>query len=301
MFAGFIVRDRVDDRRAPPMAPEEFFLLENLNGVPLAYIADAANWDAVGKPMANALTAAYQAAGKPENLVVIQAQRDVDGALRGGEDKIVEFLTKHQRPKVRESLRWRFCEEWQGHPYPPLSLTLMNFNFDVSPEAKAAPLSAKAGRVILEAKRETITDAEGNQKPVNRIDLKVTEAEALLLFLYEPLVNFDLPITVTINGKPAKLADGTELTGKQLERDWELFFNDILPRRFFMSPILNRIDLAFESVPEFSPAKPEDGEKTGDEAGEEAGGEGEEAGEENAEEGEAPAGNTDSEDESAPK
>jgi hypothetical protein len=293
LFAGFIVRDRVDDRRGPPLPPEEFCLLENLNGVPLLYVADAANWEVAGKPMSEALTAAYQAAGKAENLVVIQAQRDVDGALRGGEDQIAEFVKKHARPKVRETFRWRFFEEWQGHPYPPLSLTLMNFNFDVSPEAKNAPLADKCGRIVFEAKRETVTDAEGNQKPVNRIDLKVTEAEGLQLFLYEPLVNLDLPITVTINGKPAKMEDGSEFTGKHLERDWEMFFDDVLPRRFFMTPVLSRVGLSFEHVPEFNPPKAP--EQAAEEEGDD-----DEDGEDDGDD-DAPTGDADAPDESSPK
>jgi hypothetical protein len=249
MFAGFIVRDRVDDRRAPFIPPEEFFLLENLNGVPLLYVADAANWNDVGQPMANALTAAYAKAGKPDNLVVVQAQRDVDGALRGGEDKILDFVRKHQRPRARETFAWRFFQQTQGAPFP-LVLTLMNFNYDANEEARKAPLAAKAGRVVFEVRRETVKDAEGKELTVNRIDLKVTEAEEMNILLYEPLVSFDLPITVTVNGKP------TAVTAKKLERDWEMFFSEILPRRFLMMPVLGMVRVPFEHQPEFVPATP---------------------------------------------
>jgi hypothetical protein len=259
MFAGFIVRDRVEDRKSPILPPEQFFLLENLNGVPLVYVADKAYWDKVGKPLADALTAAYQKAGKPESLVVIQAQRDVDGALRGGEDRIAQFVKAHHRPKVRESFTWRFFEQTHQAPFP-VELTLMNDRnaLDVNDAARNAPLQAKAGRLSFEARRETVKGEDGSEVQVNRIDLKVTEAEKLKILLYEPLVNFDLPLTVTVNGKP------TEIASKKIERDWELFFGEILPRRFFMLPMLDVVEVSFELQPEFvapEPAKPEEGAK----------------------------------------
>jgi len=252
MFAGVLFRDRIDDRRAPAIPPEQFFLLENLNGIPLVYIADQANWDQVGKPMSEALTAAYAAAGKPENLVVIQAQRDVDGALRGGEEKIAEFLKTQKRPKVRETFRWRFFEPMQGAPFP-VEFTLMNFNYDVSDEAKKKPLAEKAGRLVFDAHRETVKDAEGNDVQINVIDLKVTEAEGLKIRLFEPLVNFDLPLTVRVNGQVIEGFDR-----RKISRDWTLFFDNVLPLRFFMAPILNSVELTFPHQPEFAPPAPEE-------------------------------------------
>ncbi len=240
VFAGVIVRDRPDDRKAPFLAPEEFFLLENLNGVPLCYVGDVANWDLVGKPMSEALIAAYQKAGKPENLVVIKAQRDVDGALRGGEDQILDFVAKRDRAKARDKFTWRFADTQQVDPFP---LTIdANFNFDVNAAAKNAPLAAKAGRLAFEVRRETV-----NGQVINRIDIQVTEAEGLRISLYEPLLNLDLPVTVTVNGAPVD----PPVDARKFERDWDLFFENVLPLRFFMVPFLNQVDFDFPLKPEF--------------------------------------------------
>jgi len=256
VFAGIILRDRVDDRKAPAIPPDQFFMLENLNGVPFVYVADAANWDDVGKPMSEALTAAYAAAGKPGNLIVIQAQRDVDGALRGGEEKIKDFVTKNVRPKARDSFTWRFFNSEQVQPFPILGLEA-NYNYDVSEAAKNAPLSAKAGRLVFQVRREAV-----NGQDVNRVDLQITEGEGLKLALYEPLLNLDLPVTITVNGVPLD----PPIEAKKFERDWEFFFNNVLPRRFFMLPALNTMDFAFPHKPQFvSPEEPA-GEKPAEEA-----------------------------------
>jgi hypothetical protein len=241
VFAGVILRDRVDDRKDPLLAPEDFFLLENLNGIPFLYIADAANWDAVGKPTAAALEAAYKAAGKPENLVVIQAKRDVDEALRGGEDQIKAFLATHVRPKVRDSFTWRFAQAEQIQPFPLLGLDA-NLNFDVNAAAKKAPLAEKAGRVVFKVRRENV-----NGQDVNRIDLEITEAEGLKLALSDPLINLDLPLTITVNGAPTT----PPVEAKRFERDWTFFFDNVLPGRFFMLPMLGTVDVVFPLKPQF--------------------------------------------------
>jgi hypothetical protein len=256
VFAGVIVRDRVDDRKAPFLAPEHFFLLENLNGIPFCYIADAANWDAVGKPLADALTATYAKAGKPENLVIIQATRDVDGALRGGEDKIKEFVTTHERPKSRDKFTWRIFEEQQVDPFP-LTQIDANYAFDVNAAAKKAPLSAKAGRLSFEVRREAV-----NGQEINRVDLQVTEAEGMGIFLTEPLLNLDLPVTITVNGA------SVGVDAKKFDRNWAIFFERVLPRRFFMLSFLNQVDISFPHKPEFpvpEEAKPAEGAKAEDE------------------------------------
>ncbi len=240
VFAGIIVRDRSDDRKAPFLAPEHFFLLENLNGVPLCYVADAANWDAVGKPMSDALAAAYEKAGKPENLVIIKAMRDVDGALRGGEDQIRDFVQKHERPKARDKFTWRFFDANQVQPIP-IGIDA-NFNFNVNAAAKKAPLAAKAGRVAFEVRLETV-----NGQDINRVDIQITEAEGLKLSLYEPLLDLDLPVTITVNGAPVD----PPVDAKKFDRDWEFFFDNVLPLRFFMLPYLNQVDVSFPYKPEF--------------------------------------------------
>ncbi|HEX5136819.1 MAG TPA: hypothetical protein VFY93_07605 [Planctomycetota bacterium] len=239
VFAGIIVRDRVDDRKGPLLDPEEFFLLENLNGIPLVYVADAENWANVGKPTADALTAAYGKAGMPQNLVVIQAKRDVDGALRGGEPQIQAFLATHVRPKTRESFTWRFAAADQVQPFPVLGIEA-NFNFNVNDAARKAPLADKAGRMAFKVRRETV---EGQD--VNRIEIDITEAEGLKLALSDPLINLDLPVTLTVNGV------ATDVTKKKYERDWKLFFDNVLPGRYFMLPMLSTLEVAFPLKPQF--------------------------------------------------
>jgi hypothetical protein len=165
VFAGIILRDRVDDRREPLIAAEDAFLLENLNGIPFLYVADIGNWEKVGKPTADALTKAYAAAGKPENLVVVQAKRDVDEALRGGEDQIKAFLSTHVRPKVRDTFTWRFAQTEQINPFPVLGLDA-NLNFNIDAASRNAPLADKAGRLVLKVQR----GPEGN-----RIDIEFTD------------------------------------------------------------------------------------------------------------------------------
>jgi len=251
VFAGIIVRDRVDDRKDPLLPPEEFFLLENLNGVPLVYIADADNWAKVGKPTADALTAAYQAAGQPQNLVVIQAKRDVDGALRGGEELIRQFVSTHVRPKTRDTFTWRFASGEQVQPFPVLGIEA-NFNFNVNDAAAKAPLAAKAGRMVFKVRREKNADGQD----INRIDIDITEAEGLKLALADPLINLDLPVTLTVNGQP------TDVTNKKFERDWKAFFELVLPGRYFMLPVLSTLEVAFPLKPQFVPPeeKPAEGE-----------------------------------------
>jgi hypothetical protein len=233
IFAGIILRDRVDDRKDPLITPDEAYLLENLNGVPFLYVADEANWEAVGKPTADLLQAAYAAAGKPQNLVVIQAKRDVDEALRGGEDKIKAFLQTHVRPKTRDRFVWRFAQSEQTNPFPVLGMNA-NLNFDIDEAARKAPLAEKAGRLVFQVRRETI---EG--KEINRIELEVTEAEGVTLALCDPIVNLDLPVTITVNGAP------TEIAATMIERDWAFFFDNILLGRYFFMPTLATVNVTF--------------------------------------------------------
>ena len=55
-----------------------------------------------------------------------------------------------------------------------------------------------------------------------------------------------LPTTIIVNGE-------TLVDKKVYERDWELFFNAILPGRFFMIPMLASAEVKFEHVPQFVP------------------------------------------------
>jgi hypothetical protein len=242
MFAGFIVRDRVDDRRRPFIDPNEFFMFENLNGVPLCYVADNAHWDKVGAPTAAALEAAYKKANAAGNLLILRADRDVNDALGADDAKIKAFVLKHRRVKVRKSFTWRF---FRGLMVAPMPFELnANFYYDVSQAAKDAPLEKKAGSMNVEVSQKPVKDKDGKEQLVNFILVNVTEAEGFILRFADGWINFDLPVTIKVNGKII-------VENKAVERDWRLFWDTIVPKRFFMAPYLAVIDAKFEHVPEF--------------------------------------------------
>lgn len=255
MFAGFIVRDRVDDRGKPLLPEEEFFMLENLNGVPLVYVADESHWARVGKPLAEALEKAYEAAGAKENLLILQAKRDqTTKALKGDPAKIHEFLKGKSRPKARQSFKWRFFSSSMKTPLP-IDVTGANFIYDVGGAehpSRKAPLKDKAGSLQMTSKD-------------NVIDIAVTEAESLSIFLYDGLVDLDHPVTIKVNGEVVREK------GK-VSRDWKLFWDFVVPGRFFMLPYLAKIDVDFESKAQFE--VPEEEKEAEEGAGAGADGEG---------------------------
>jgi len=242
MFAGFIVRDRVDDRRKPFIDPSEFFMFENLNGVPLCYIANKAHWAKVGQPIATALEEAYKKTPVPGNLLVVQGDRDVNDALGVDDKQILEFLGKHKRVKVRKSFNWRFFRQLMVNPMP-FELKA-NLFFDVNQAAKDAPLEKKAGAMNVEVSQKKVKDKDGKEHLVNLVLVNVSEAEGFTLRLADGWINFDLPVTVKVNGKVI-------IDRKVVERDWGSFWDKIVPSRFFMAPYLGDIDVKFEHVPEF--------------------------------------------------
>jgi hypothetical protein len=224
MFAGFIVRDRVDNRRRPFIDPSEFFMFENLNGIPLCYIADKANWAKVGQPIATALEAAYKKADATGNLLVLQADRDVNDALGAADIQLLEFVGKHKRVKVRKSFNWRFFRQLMVNPMP-FELNA-NLFFDVNQKALEAPLEKKAGSMNVEVSQKKVKDKDGKVR------------------LADGWINFDLPVTVKVNGKVI-------IDRQVVERDWRSFWDTIVPKRFFMAPYLGSLEAKFEHVPEF--------------------------------------------------
>ncbi len=247
IFTGVVLRDREDDRK-PFLPPEEAFMIENLNGLPLVYIADEKTWAEVGSVVSDWLTQAYQKAGKLENLLVFKVPRDATGALQADPQKVSEFMGKHKSPFARTEFRWRFFNADMAAP-PPHELTRASYHFDTNDEARKQPLSAKAGSVHMRVLREAYTDAEGKESPQNVIHLEITEAESFRLRLSDGLVDLDLPVTVVVNGKVVH-------DKVKIERNWELFEQRVLPRRFFMLPLVAELDCDFEHKPQFSPPPP---------------------------------------------
>ena len=243
MFAGFIVRDRVDNRRRPFIDPSEFFIFENLNGVPLCYVADKAHWAKVGQPIAAALAAAYKKANAPlKNLLLLQADRDVNDALGADDRQLLEFIGTHKRVKVRKSFNWRFFRQLMVNPMP-FELKA-NLFFDVNKVARDAPLDKKAGSMNVEVTQRKVKDKDGKEHLVNLVLVNVSEAEGFTLRLADGWINFDLPVTVKVNGKVI-------IDRKVVERDWGSFWDNIVPSRFFMAPYLGAVEVKFEHVPEF--------------------------------------------------
>jgi len=250
LFAGGIVREREDDRAEPILPADQYFLLENLNGLPLIYIADKANWNTVGKPLADELTRVYQETFKaPEKLLIMQSDRGPNGELPGDPAKIAEFLTKNKRPEARADFHWRYATPDQTGPVP-VEVTRPDFTFD-----KSQPLSVTAGSIHFRCSVASEPDAEGKTVAFNKIDLDITQAEGVRLRLHEHLIDFDLPVTVVVNGKT--LVDKEKLT-----RDWSIFCDEVLPARFFMLPIVANLDVAFELKPQYEAPKPPPEEAT---------------------------------------
>jgi hypothetical protein len=244
VFAGFIVRDREDDRRRPIIPPEEFFILDNLNGTPLCYIADEARWEKVGKPLAEALEKAYDKIGMRQNLLIMKGKRDANGALKADDAKVQTFIRDHKLVRVRKKFKWRFFDRHMVGPMP-VEITGANYYYE-----KDVPLEKAAGSMTFEIKQETFTDAEGKPQACNVFDIQITEAENLGIRLHDGIVDMSMPISVRVNGEI--VADK-----KVVRRNWNFFAKEILPRRFFMLPFVGRVDCSFKPKPQYVAAKPE--------------------------------------------
>ena len=233
MFAGIILRDREDEKRLAIPA-EELFMLENLNGTPLLYIADNKTWAKVGKPLSEAIAAAYAKSGNAANFILLRDDRDANGALKGDPKTIAAFVSKHHLPAKRQHFSWRYFNTRMNAPLP---VQIGNANYFYDPDAS---LEDKAGRLKFDVEIEK----DGPDKFVNIVNIEITEAENLLLYLYDGLVNLSFPITVIVNG--VKIHDKVEV-----KRNWEFFVTDILPRRYFMLPFVAQLECAFETKPQF--------------------------------------------------
>jgi len=238
LFAGIIWRDRKDQQKAPVSA-DHTMIFDNLNGRPLYYVADKKIWNKVGKPMSEALTTAYKAAGKLDNLIVEQVDRDANGALRADPEKLAKFLEHRLSMPLRE-FKWLFWHPNLVGPLPML-LTRADYTYDATEKIAAMPLRDRCGTIDFKASIEVI-----DGKPVNLFDLKITEAQSAKIFLYEHLVDLDLPITVKVNGNVV-------LENEKVKRDWGLFEKFCMQRRFFIYPVVGQIDFQFPVQPRVVP------------------------------------------------
>jgi len=260
LFAGFIVREREDDRQNPILPAEEFFLLENLNGIPLCYIADEANWDRIGKPVVDALTKAYAKAESSGSLVILKGKRDANGALQADDAKIAEFLSTHQRVRKRAHFRWRYVDAPTSAPLP---LSILRCNF---PDLTVGPADKLAGALEFKASASSYKDST-EERPLNLIEIKITEAEKASVLLDEVLFDLNHPISIVVNGKVV-------VDKKKVDRDWDFFFSEIFPTRAFMMAYVANLPFEFELLPQVKPEKPAEtpGEKPAEAPAEKVGG-----------------------------
>jgi hypothetical protein len=111
---------------------------------------------------------------------------------------------------------------------------------------QAAPLELRAGSLHVEVTREKVRDEDGNEQDVNLVAVDVTEAQGFTLRLADGWIDFDLPLTVRVNGEIV-------IDRQVVERDWRSFWDNIVPQRFLMCPYLAAVEAKFERVPQLVP------------------------------------------------
>ncbi len=249
LFAGIIVRDYIEDRRSPGLPPEEWCILDNLNGLPLIYVADDKNWEKVGKPFSEALTAAYKKNNAEGSLMILRAKRDSNEALRSEDKKVAQFIDKNRRRKRLDKFQWRFFNRYLVSPLP-VDITSANYSYDLD-----QPLEKTAG---------SLTYKYSTDGKTNLIEIDVTEAEALNVNLHDDVAHLDLPITIKVNGHILK-------ENVTVKRDWRTFFDRMVSTNMLMIPYLSSISVTFPSVAQFKEETPEGTEKADDTEKENAG------------------------------
>jgi len=265
-FAGFVLRDHIMNRRDPLLPKERWFLLKNLNGKPLVYLADERYWKDVGEPTWKALQEAYKDHNPDASLKLIKAKRDPGtGALQADAGEIWNFLSGRTRSEPKE-FTWRFPNE-NYNASGPVELLQPNFNLDYNAKIAKVPLEKKCGRlhykatVVEETKLENGKPVMEAGKPVkisvNRIEIAITECEKIALMLHDGIVDLNLPLTVVVNGK-------TLVEQQVIERNWEYFWRNVLPARFFMTPYVHRLELTFEGIPQWDPPEEKNEAKEGE-------------------------------------
>jgi len=266
LFAGTIWRDREGQQRVP-VDEEHTMVFDNFNGQPLYYVADKKMWDKIGKPMSEALKAAYERVGKKDNLIVEIVERDANGALRADPVQMAKFLEHRLEMPQREFKRLFWNPRLVG-PLP-LLLTRADYGYDATEKIAAMPLRDRCGSIEFKVTIEMVKVPDGKPEegqeqkfkevPINLIDLKITEAQSAKIFLYENLVDLDLPITVKVNGNIV-------IENEMIKRNWSMFEQFCMPRRFFTFPIVGAIDIKFPVVPRVVPEPTEEDAAEGEDA-----------------------------------
>ncbi|MHC4940465.1 MAG: hypothetical protein ACYTHK_16120 [Planctomycetota bacterium] len=246
-FAGIILRDR-EDAKEPPIPAEKMAIFENLNGRPLYYIADEAKWKTVGEPMKKALEEIYNRLGKRTNLVIERVKRDANSALKAKPEGIANFL-RTRLPDAQRDMSWLFWRPLMTGPMP-LLLTRADYDYDETETIAAMPLRDKCGMIKMKAS-VTTEKVDGKDIPVNIIDMEIYEAEGAQIFLYEPLVDLDLPITVKVNGNVV-------IDKQKIARNWELFERFCMSRKIFTFPVVAHLEFKFPFKARVEPEKKEE-------------------------------------------
>ncbi|MFB3065745.1 MAG: hypothetical protein ACE10D_04435, partial [Planctomycetota bacterium] len=225
---GYIVRDG-------ELAAEDMFLLENLNGVPLLYVANEARGD-VSKRMIEGLKAAY-AKTEPKNLIILHGKRDNQGGLKGDMAQIAEFVTTRRRMPWPKKITWRFPD---GLTVEPFLFAVLKAETEHDGEL---PLEQMVGRMTLEFKSDTYEE-DGEKRPYTRVEVNITEAEQLRLRLHDGIAVMSDPITIVVNG--------VEVASRvMIKRDFRYFVENVLPGRFFMIPFMGETLVDFKFTPQW--------------------------------------------------
>ena len=147
---------------------------------------------------------------------------------------------------VRE-FKWLF---WHPNLVGPLPLYLSraNYSYDASEEVLKMPLRDRCGSIEFKVSVEMEKGPGGKVTPYNLFDLKITEAEQATLFLYEDMVDLDLPITVKVNGNVV-------VDKKKVKRNWTFFEEQCMPRNFFIFPFVGDLQFKFQFKARVEPKK----------------------------------------------
>ena len=126
----------------------------------------------------------------------------------------------------------------------------VDYDYDETETIAAMPLRDKCGMIKMKAS-VTTEKVDGKDIPVNIIDMEIYEAEGAQMFLYEPLVDLDLPVTVKVNGNVV-------IDKQKIARNWELFERFCMSRKIFTFPVVAHLEFKFPFKARVEPEKKEE-------------------------------------------